>query len=146
MLSPKDWTLLVIAAAEGAPLQPVQLQKALFLIGRNLTADQRGGTPFYEFRPYDFGPFAQEVYADAEELEAQSLVLIACPPHRAYREYLATRAGLEAAASLRKELDTAVRDYLDRLVSWIRPLSFDRLVRAIYREYPETKVNSVFRG
>jgi hypothetical protein len=33
----KDWTLLVIAASEKKPLQPVHLQKSLFLLARNLS-------------------------------------------------------------------------------------------------------------
>jgi hypothetical protein len=143
-MTPKDWTLLVIAAAQGEPLQPVHLQKALFLLGENLTNAQRKTVEFYEFQPYDFGPFAQQIYADADDLEAEGLILITRTRTRAYREYVATVAGLKRAEDLRSQLAEPVRDYLDRVVAWVRRLSFDQLVRWVYRKYPDMRVNSVF--
>jgi len=141
----KEWTLLVIAAAEGEPLQPVQLQKALFLLAENLTDAQRQTDGFYDFQPYDFGPFAQAIYADADELGAEGLILIAQPHARAYREYIATVPGLKQAAMIRDQLAPAVAEYLSRVVTWARRLSFDQLVRAIYKKYPKMQVNSIFR-
>ena len=40
----------------------------------------------------------------------------------------------------------AALDYLDRVVPWVQSLSFDALVRAIYKEYPHMAQNSVFRS
>ena len=144
-MTPKDWTLLVIAAANGEPLQPVQLQKALFLFGENLTDAQRQTVGFYDFQPYDFGPFAQAIYADADELEAEGLILIMRSRSRAYREYVATPAGLKEAARLRDQLDPAIAEYVRGVVAWVRRLSFDQVVRAIYKKYPRMQVNSIFR-
>ncbi len=45
----KDWTLLTIVAADEHPLQPVQLQKSLFLISRNLPHYLLGSDQFYSF-------------------------------------------------------------------------------------------------
>jgi hypothetical protein len=67
---PKDWTLLGLAAARGQSLQPVHLQKALFLLGRELTLDQLRVDRFYQFEPYDYGPLCSAVYADADALHA----------------------------------------------------------------------------
>lgn len=143
---PKDWTLLVIAAAKGHSLTPVQLQKALFLIARNLTSTQRHTAFFYDFRPYDYGPFDAEVYRDAERLRAEGLVIIDPSGGVAYRDYTVTAAGVERASILRSQLESSVCDYLDRVVAWVRSLSFNALVQAIYRDYPEMRVNSVFRN
>jgi hypothetical protein len=144
-MTPKDWTLLVIASAAGAPVQPVQLQKALFLLSENLTDAQRQSDGFYEFEPYDFGPFAQAIYADADELEVEGLILITRSHSRAYREYVATPAGLQEAARLRDQLAPEVVEYLGRVMAWVRRLSFDQLVRAIYKKYPRMQANSIFR-
>ncbi len=52
----KEWNLLVLAAAGGEPFQPVQLQKALFLLSRKIPPSFLG-PDFYHFEPYNFGPF-----------------------------------------------------------------------------------------
>ena len=140
-MTPKDWTLLVLVAA-GKPVSPVQLQKSLFLLGRNLGASQLG-QPFYQFQAYDYGPFCQQVYADAEGLECAGDVVITSGGR--YREYAATPSGVERAAKLRKGLDPVAATYLDEVVRWVRARSFNELVKAIYRAYPEMKANSVFR-
>ena len=100
---------------------------------------------FYDFRPYDYGPFDAEVYRDAERLRAEGSVIIDPTGGAAYRDYTATAAGIERASILRSELEPAVREYLDGVVVWVRSLSFNALVQAIYRDYPEMRVNSVFR-
>ena len=38
------------------------------------------------------------------------------------------------------------REYISRVFQWVRALSFEQLVRAIYAQYPEMKENSVFRA
>ncbi len=141
----KDWTLLVLASAGGAPVSPVQLQKALFLIERNLTPAQRGGGSFYKFRAYDYGPFDSAVYTDAEILDSAGLAKIT-NPHQPFRAYSATEAGIFEATHLRHSLGAEAVDYLDRVVKWVRSLSFNDLVQAIYAQYPKMRANSVFRG
>jgi uncharacterized phage-associated protein len=143
-MTPKDWTLLVIASARGKPLSPVQLQKTLFLIGKNVTAEKRHSRKFYRFLAYDYGPFDRTIYDDADELRNEGLILIH-PETGSFRNYIALPAGIQRAETLRAELDPNIREYLDGVVAWARSLSFNDLIRSIYRRYPETKVNSVFR-
>lgn len=49
----QDAVLAVLAAADGSSYSPAQLQKALFLIDRNLP-DLIDGPAKFEFRPYDY--------------------------------------------------------------------------------------------
>jgi uncharacterized phage-associated protein len=144
-MKPKDWTLLVVAAGKGQALTPVQLQKALFLLGKNLSSKQLRVADFYPFRAYDYGPFNAQVYSDAKHLRDEGLIIIDPMDAVRYRYYSATVAGSERSEQLRAELRADVRDYLDRVVAWVRSLSFTALVQAIYRDYPEMKANSVFR-
>ena len=139
----KDWTLLVISSC--GRLQPVHLQKALFLLGRNLKPSQLQAELFYNFEPYDYGPFCSEVYSDAEQLESDGLVHIDKPPGLSYRLYSPTEKGLQVAAELKKRLHHSVADYLEKLVQWACSMSFKKLVSVIYREYPDMKVNSIFQ-
>jgi uncharacterized protein YwgA len=95
---PKDWTLLVIAAAAGNAVSPVQLQKALFVLGDKLElpAGER-----YLFEPYDYGPFCKAIYSDAESLESKGLVLVEHGGR--FRHYFATAAGLAGRGRTRCE-------------------------------------------
>ncbi len=141
----KNWTLLVVAAGLGQPLQPVHLQKSLFLLAMTLTKQQGKGSDFYEFTAYDYGPFSAEVYSDAEDLSTDGLIAIEQPPYRSYRVYRATDAGRRRATDLESALEPNVVAYLHQLVGWVMSLTFRQLVSAIYREYPAMKANSVFR-
>ena len=103
-MNPIDWTLLVIASADSKPLEPVQLQKSLFLLSRNLRPKQLGTKDFYNFEAYDYGPFCKEVYSDADLLSEQGLVTITTPPGGRYRSYRTTDEGVKKAEQLRKDL------------------------------------------
>ena len=141
-----DWALLVIESAGTKPLEPVQLQKSLFLLSRNLKSKQLGTKPFYKFEAYDYGPFCRDVYSDAENLAQEELVSITMPLGGRYRSYQATEKGKKKAAELRGTLTEPVRSYLDEVVKFTQSMPFNDLVAAIYNRYPEMKANSVFRG
>ena len=138
----RDWALVVIAAAQGESLEPVQLQKALFLIGEELPDDV--GDDYYSFRPYDYGPFDQAVYSDAESLAAEGLVT-SSPIQYSQPSYLSstTLAGQREAEVKSRLLSSDARAYVDEVVVWVRSLSFNELCDAIYAKYPEMAKNSV---
>jgi hypothetical protein len=136
-----DWNLLVLSAAAGKPLSPVQLQKVIFLLQRNYPEAVGAG---YNFQPYNFGAFDADVYSDAEGLELQGLSKITRSPG-GWKEYAATPAGLERAKALEAEADPRAISYMKRVVAWARGLTFQDLVRAVYKAYPDTKANSIFR-
>jgi uncharacterized protein YwgA len=143
-MTPKDWTLLVIASRKGKPLQPVQLQKSLFLLERNLSLAQLKVESFYQFERYDYGPFCSKIYSDAETLCIEGLVHIDRLPI-SYHLYSATEEGITAAKKIIETLSPEIRDYLEKVVEWTSSLSFNDLVSAIYQAYPEMKENSIFR-
>jgi hypothetical protein len=145
MLTPRDWTLLVINAAKQGSLEPVQLQKALFLVSRNVNPSQLLAERFYDFSAYDYGPFCGEIYTDAEALERDGLVLIQRPPITRYKLFSITEAGQRRAEELRAKIPERTLDYVERVVAWTRGLTFNQLVSAIYKAYPEMKENSVFQ-
>lgn len=141
-LTKKDWTLLAIAAAKGAALSPLQLQKALFLLGQKLPAEVH--EDFYSFIPYNYGPFDPSIYTDADSLVSESLIATRIVPGRTWMEYLATAQGLVRAEQLKANASPVARNYLEDVVQWARSQSFTQLLRAIYSAYPDYAVNSVF--
>lgn len=133
-----------MAAAGGDSYTPVQLQKYFFLVDKNLS--EAIGCPFFDYQPYDYGVFDPEVYDVAKQLAAQGFVLIDSNPGTPVRRYSATGLGLEHGTKVLAELPEAYRQYMVDLSRWVRSLSFSKLVATMYKLYPETAVNSVFRG
>ncbi len=140
-----DRTSFVLAAmspANGSPFSPVQVQKLFFLLDQNVT-DHIGDGPYFQFKPYDYGPFDPQVYCELEEMEADGLAEIHDPPLKS-RTYRLTEKGQERGAEALAEVPEGIRVYIGNLVDFVRSQSFTELVSAIYRAYPDMKVNSVF--
>jgi uncharacterized protein len=140
----RDVLLAVMGAADGRSFSPVQLQKAVFLIDRNLPelfdADSR-----FNFAPYDYGPFDREVYVEASALEMGNLASTAKGAN-GYSEYSVTDGGLARAGELLQTLSENQRAYICSVVEWVRSLGFAKLVKSIYEAYPDMRANSVFVG
>jgi uncharacterized protein len=135
-----DWLLIALAHRQGRPLTPAQIQKAMFILGREMP--RAVGDDFYHFEPYNYGPFDARVYHDLEAFVARGLVSIDGAGTR--RTYAITPSGLQEAEAVRPRLDRHGVEYLGRVVDWVASLSFPALIRAIYARYPEMRVNSVF--
>jgi uncharacterized protein YwgA len=130
------------AGGENASYWPVQVQKLLFLVDREAAALVDG--PHFEFKPYDYGPFDRAVYIELEQLSTQGLVEMQNTGR--YRVYSLSPKGYRQGVESLRMLSGAARSYIEQAARWVRRLSFQQLVAAIYKRYPDMKVNSVFRG
>ena len=135
--------LAALAAESGSVFAPVQVQKLFFLLDQNIAADI-GGRQF-SFEPYDYGPYDRTVYSELEALARRGLVSIEATPGAGRRKFSLTATGHEVGQQALRRLSSRAQDYLQRVSSWVRSLSFAELVGAIYKQYPDMKVNSVFR-
>lgn len=139
----RHWPLLVIDEAGPAGLSPVQLQKVLFLIGTNLPNEV--GDSYYEFVPYNYGPFDQRVYSDAQSLINSELAQSIQVSGRNWALYTVTPQGHDIAQYVRKsEVSPRMSQYITKVVKWVQSLSFAQLLSAIYKAYPQYKAKSVF--
>ncbi|WP_447979104.1 hypothetical protein [Candidatus Nitrospira bockiana] len=134
--------LAALAAAHGGSYTPVQVQKLFFLIDRN-AADLVGG-PFFDFEPYNYGPFDAEVYRTLERLEARGLVEVTTDGR--LKSYGLTADGLKRGQETLQAIDAKAAKYFVHVSDFVRSLSFSQLVSAIYKAYPEMKENSVFQS
>lgn len=143
MLRNKDITLLVIASAQGEGLSPVQLQKSLFLIRESGLS----GLPdeFYTFVPYNYGPFNADVYNDADELVSEGMVNSVQKSGRTWCTYVISPEGIARASEIREQLPQQLNKHMQDVVDWVKALTFDALLRAIYAKYPGYRENSVFQ-
>jgi hypothetical protein len=143
-MTKSDWMLLAITAAGAKGLSPVQLQKTLFLLGKEMP--EAVGSDWYAFEPYNYGPFDRRVYEDAESLARKGEVEITQRAGENWNRFTPTRDG-EVTASWRvREAPPGAVDYLNRLVEWVQQQTFQKLVSTIYAKYPEMRANSVFQG
>lgn len=129
-------------AGEDASFTPVQVQKLFFLIDREASHLVEG--PHFNFTPYDYGPFDSDVYSGIESLARRDLAKIVNAGR--YRVYALSPAGFREGMNKLEELPENTRNYIEGVAAWVRQLSFEQLVAAIYKRYPEMKANSVFRG
>lgn len=139
----QDWLLLVLAAAGRKPLSPLQLQKSLFLVGYDLA--KLVGSDFYNFRPFDYGPFDATVYRDAEEQAAQGLVTIRSHP-KTKRVFSLTMKGMARARALEPGLPTEAARHCRYIVQWTQSQTFQELTQAIYEQFPAFAERSVLPG
>jgi len=130
------------AGGENATYWPVQVQKLLFLIDREASA--LVGGPHFQFAPYDYGPFDRAVYVALDALAARGLVDVQNTGR--YRVYSLSPEGFQQGNLNLNGLGGSARTYIEQVARWVRGLSFQQLVAAIYNRYPDMKVNSVFRG
>jgi uncharacterized protein YwgA len=140
----KYWTLLVLDEARPGSLSPLQLQKTLFLISKNLPNEI--GADFYQFVPYNYGPFDSDVYSDVRILVNEGLVAKVQIVGRSWVSYEITPQGHQAATDVRPQISERASRYIGKVVRWVESVTFTQLLSAIYRVYPEYKAKSVFVG
>lgn len=145
MTDRRELVLAMLASSEGRPFTPVQIQKAIFLVSRNVPGLINSGSPF-RFVPYDYGPFDSDVYAEAQALQSQGLAVLAPSGTGNWNTYAASADGVSLGKQILTSLPPDVQDYMLRVSEWVRAQSFRGLVKSVYDAYPEMKVNSVFRG
>lgn len=137
-----DWLLLFIAQVPRAPIDPVRLQKGLFLLAQSgrLHPSER-----YEFEPYSYGPMSRAVYRDLRVLERARLVR-SMPSDHAWAPVTATTRGQHDATRLRSGPVTAsALGELGRIRRLVDSMTFADLLEHVYARHPEYAVRSVFR-
>jgi hypothetical protein len=137
-----EFVLAVLSTSSGKSFSPVQVQKLFFLIDMRIPKSVKG--PYFNFVPYDYGPFDPEVYRVLEELERTGDVKIN-KEFGNYRNYSLSLQGQKKGEDAIKYFEKNIQEYIKTLSEFVRDLSFIELVFAIYKAYPEMKVNSVFK-
>ena len=137
------WLVTALLIAGDSGLTAVQLQKSLFVLGRRRAKEV--GAPYYDFKPYDYGPFDASVYHDADYLANLGYVQVDGSQGKSLRTFHLTEQGKEEAAKLLPKLSEPAVTLLKKVVPWTQRLSFEELVRSVYEAFPEMRAKSVFR-
>ena len=137
-----EYVLAVMASSEGEALNAVQVQKLFFILDRKIP-EQIGGARF-DFSPDCYGPYDADVYREFETLQERGLALVIGKGLEC-KAWRLTVKGHALALRLQQQLPRPARDYVRRLSEWLRPLSFQQVVSAVYRTFPDMAVNGAFR-
>lgn len=140
-----DWLVLFLAAPPGDALDPVRVQKGMFLFAMRAPLAEQA---HYEFEPYAYGPMSRGLYGDIRRL-CRARVLEPTPVEGATWQLLElTSTGSERAKDLRRRAERerpAALDHLDRIRHEIDGRTFSELLQYVYERYPAYTVRSVFR-
>ena len=142
-MSKEELILAALSSAEGSPFSPVQIQKLLFLIDRRIGREIGG--PYFDFVPYHYGPFDRGIYALLDHLVKKGLMEASPVPGLRWNLYKPTPSGQIKGDQTLSGILEKPRSYIASLASYVVQLSFDDLVSAIYRGYPDMEVNSNFK-
>lgn len=137
----REILLAALASGSREEFSPVQLQKMMFLIDRNIGVALGG--PFFNFEPYDYGPFDVGVYNEFSAIARQQLGEES--GYGSYRRYRLNDEGRSRAREVLGTITIEYRQYIEKIAHFVQHLSFSALVSTIYKHYPEMKVNSVFK-
>jgi len=140
-LHPRQKALLTFLAAGDEPVDPIRIQKGMFIFAMEAPA-QWGER--YKFIPWHWGPFSVEIYSDLEALERRGLVGSYPVPGCSWRRYSVTTEGSRLADQLARYVPPDALAYLKRVRQFVLELSFRRLLAAVYAKYPAYAVKSVF--
>lgn len=144
-MTPSDWLLLLIAARPNRQgLDPIRLQKGMFLLAREggVAARER-----YWFVPYNYGPMSPALYRDLERMEEEGLVERSLVLDESWRRLTVTEAGMQRARNLRRRARGRSPDAvaeLSRIKRAIVRMTFAELIADVYRRYPYFARRSVF--
>ena|SRR5579859_392658 len=137
-----DLILAAMVPGGGYRYSPVQMQKLLFLIDRQIPT--LVGGPYFNFEPYHYGPFDRNVYNELDQLAARGLVAIEYSVSP--RTFALTAEGAAWGTPALNTLVPEARDFVIRASNFVRAHGFSSLVSAIYKAFPEMRENSVFQG
>lgn len=134
--------LAILSTADKQSFTPVQIQKLFFLMQKKFPEIIHNE---FNFIPYAYGPFDKAIYEEMDKLKNNGYVEIQNPSNVTWSLYCLTEKGLEQGKMYFYTLSESVQEYALKYSNFVRSLSFSELVSAVYKEYPDMKVNSVFK-
>jgi len=126
----REKVLIALVREAGRPVHKTELTKWSFVLARETATG--GGSSFYGFVPYHYGPFSFALYRDAEMLEAEGYLV-----KSGKNAWLLNK---KLAATVEPPKDVA--HDLRNVVARFRQENMAKLVSYVYERYPEFTVNS----
>lgn len=140
-----DWLILLLAfkGADSSALDPVRIQKGMFLFSKE--AD-RPETELYDFKPYNYGPYCADLKRDATALVDAGVAESVEVPGYTWAKTELSAAGMARASALLSKSPTDAAVKLFEIKQAITSTDFSGLLRDVYSRYPDFATKSIFRG
>ena len=144
-LTPRQETLVTFLGAGNKKLDPIRIQKGLFLLAMETPEDWLPSEARYAFEPYHYGPYSVDINRDLEELQRRGYLEITEVLGRSWNYYSLSPEGSEAVRGVSERMDARTLEYVGKLREFVGRLPFNRLLTKVYDKYPSYAVNSVFK-
>lgn len=122
-------TLLFLLQAASRPVSKLELTKWAFVMRKE--TDSQGGSAFYDFLPYKYGPFSFCLYREVDSLIQNGYVA-------GEKEWEATAL----AAGIVDSLPSAVKRDARNIVGRLASQQLGSVIEYVYSHYPSYTVNS----
>ncbi len=144
-MTKRDWLILLLAfkGEGGSALDPVRIQKGMFLLSKQgvIPPDEQ-----YAFEPYHYGPYSSDLRKDADRLVRQDFADSLPVNGYTWGRYRLTEEGIEYAKELIEQVGTEMAQKVYEVKRAVTGKTFADLLRDVYERYPEYAENSVFTG
>ena len=145
-LTKKQLVLLRFIALGGErEIDPVRLMKGLFVVAQESPSTWLKKSERYDFTPYNWGPCSFDIYNDLRRLQVSGLISARSEYGRTWDTYAITVAGNAQAEQAASHLGQELDGYIQIVRNWVSSMSFTDLLKEIYKRYPDSAVNSVFK-
>lgn len=131
------------SSAEAEPLDRLRMQKGVFLLAERGPAEWNR---LFEFTPYDWGPYSFDLASIVEQLVADGMLEKEAFPGRRYLRYRTTSTGEHLIKRISGNTTPQERAFVKEIREYVGSRPFARLLREVYKAYPEYAVNSRFAG
>lgn len=119
------------------------LQKFFYLLNREVFAEE-----LFNYKPYKYGPFSQDINLEISELEKDGLIkenrILIKGKGIAYSYELTPKGKDSAQKTFNNKLTSNERTSLVNYTNQFRGFSPTQLLKYVYEKYPEVTKNSLF--
>lgn len=131
-----------------------KLQKLLFLLEEETDFNNVYSTISFDFEPYYYGPFSEDVYASVEflvslgaikEVENEDVDDVRNEDDwgdHSGKCFVLTDMGREISQEISRSTDEDLEEEIERVVNEYVDMTLDELLEYVYNQYPEYAVES----
>jgi len=132
----QKFILYVLGLIDDGIISPIQVQKLLFLIEKKIPNIVNG---FFNFEPYDYGPFDKVIYEELEYLKNAGFI------QDVYIDNV-KHSKIKSKIDVGIQIPSETLERIKKISQFVKECTFKELLVAIYNAYPEMAVNTVFKG
>jgi hypothetical protein len=138
--------LLLFLSVDEDKLDPIRIQKGMFIFGQEAPKDWIPPTERYKFVPYNFGPCSFELYDDLSLLEVLGFLNSEIIPGKSWNYYSLTKKGKGIIPEIMKSFPREAYEFMIQIRQFLKKVTFEILLKAVYKAYPKYAEKSVFKN